>query len=146
METLASVAVASSNTMERYVLNQEEAFGDEEREALEQILSQQPPQLQLHIPPDNLGELPPPKEDPSFDAFLIEVAKDPNLPVDKLLAIAEAVPDSARPEHDGLYKVVDSYLKVKYSFFHSSNSLCHRLVVTYSKVGRYVQTNNSFFA
>ncbi|CAM0945430.1 unnamed protein product [Alopecurus aequalis] len=58
------------------------------------------------------------------DAFLIEVAKDPNLPVDKLLAIAEAVPDSARPEHDGLYKVVDSYLKVKYSFFHSSNSLC----------------------
>jgi hypothetical protein len=58
------------------------------------------------------------------DAFLIEVAKDPNLPVDKLLAIAEAVPDSARPEHDGLYKVVDSYLKVKYSFFHSTNSLC----------------------
>uniref|UniRef100_A0ACD5ZH96 Uncharacterized protein n=1 Tax=Avena sativa TaxID=4498 RepID=A0ACD5ZH96_AVESA len=45
------------------------------------------------------------------DAFLIEVGKDPNLPLDKLLAIAEAVPDSARPEHDGLYKVVDSYLK-----------------------------------
>ncbi|XP_047077536.1 BTB/POZ domain-containing protein At1g67900-like [Lolium rigidum] len=45
------------------------------------------------------------------DTFLIEVSKDPNLPVDKLLAIAEAVPDSARPEHDGLYKVVDSYLK-----------------------------------
>jgi hypothetical protein len=64
------------------------------------------------------------------DAFLIEVAKDPNLPVDKLLAIAEAVPDSARPEHDGLYKVVDSYLKVKYSFFHSTNSLCRRLAVT----------------
>ncbi|KAM3226921.1 hypothetical protein ACQJBY_059092 [Aegilops geniculata] len=46
------------------------------------------------------------------DAFLMEVAKDPHLPVEKLLAIAEAVPDSARPEHDGLYKVVDSYLKV----------------------------------
>lgn len=45
------------------------------------------------------------------DAYLLEVAKDPNLPVDKLLAVAEAVPDSARPEHDGLYKVVDSYLK-----------------------------------
>ncbi|VAI58029.1 unnamed protein product [Triticum turgidum subsp. durum] len=45
------------------------------------------------------------------DAFLMEVAKDPHLPVEKLLAIAEAVPDSARPEHDGLYKVVDSYLK-----------------------------------
>ncbi|CAL4886946.1 unnamed protein product [Urochloa decumbens] len=46
------------------------------------------------------------------DAFLVEVAKDPNMPLDKLLAIAEAVPDSARPEHDGLYKVVDTYLKV----------------------------------
>ncbi|CAN6244954.1 unnamed protein product [Urochloa humidicola] len=45
------------------------------------------------------------------DAFLVEVAKDPNMPLDKLLAIAEAVPDTARPEHDGLYKVVDTYLK-----------------------------------
>lgn len=45
------------------------------------------------------------------DVFLMEVAKDPHLPVEKLLAIAEAVPDGARPEHDGLYKVVDSYLK-----------------------------------
>ncbi|CAO2039468.1 unnamed protein product [Urochloa humidicola] len=45
------------------------------------------------------------------DAFLVEVAKDPNMPLDKLLAIAEAVPDAARPEHDGLYKVVDTYLK-----------------------------------
>uniref|UniRef100_A0A0D9VHS3 NPH3 domain-containing protein n=1 Tax=Leersia perrieri TaxID=77586 RepID=A0A0D9VHS3_9ORYZ len=46
------------------------------------------------------------------DGFLIEVARDPNMPLDKLLAIAEAVPDSARPEHDALYKVVDTYLKV----------------------------------
>ncbi|CAN6279056.1 unnamed protein product [Urochloa humidicola] len=45
------------------------------------------------------------------DGFLVEVAKDPNMPLDKLLAIAEAVPDTARPEHDGLYKVVDTYLK-----------------------------------
>ena len=68
VETLASVAVASSDAMERYVLNQEEPFhNDEEREMLEQILSQQPPQLQLHIPPDNLGVLPPQKEDPSFE-------------------------------------------------------------------------------
>ncbi|KAG2652017.1 hypothetical protein PVAP13_1NG327800 [Panicum virgatum] len=45
------------------------------------------------------------------DGFLVEAAKDPNMPLDKLLAIAEAVPDSARPEHDGLYKVVDTYLR-----------------------------------
>ena len=49
------------------MLNQDEPFNGEEKEALEQILWQQPPQLQLHIPSDNLGVLPPPKEDPSFE-------------------------------------------------------------------------------
>jgi hypothetical protein len=67
VETLTSVAVASSDTMERYVLNREEPFSDKEEESLEQILSHQPPKLQLHIPPDDLGELPPPKENPSFE-------------------------------------------------------------------------------
>jgi hypothetical protein len=67
VETLAPVAVASSKTVEQYVLNQEEPFRNEEIETLEQILSQQPPQLQLHIPSDNLGELLPPKKDPSFE-------------------------------------------------------------------------------
>ncbi|CAN6239849.1 unnamed protein product [Urochloa humidicola] len=46
------------------------------------------------------------------DGFLVEVAKDPNLPLDKLIAIAEAVPDYARPEHDDLYRAVDTYLRV----------------------------------
>ena len=49
------------------MLNQDEPFNDEEKDVLEQILWQQPPQLQLHIPPDNLGVLPPPKGDPSFE-------------------------------------------------------------------------------
>jgi hypothetical protein len=31
--------------MERYVLNQEDPFSDKEKEALEKIVSQQPPQL-----------------------------------------------------------------------------------------------------
>jgi hypothetical protein len=52
--TLACVAVASSDVVEQYILNQDEPFSEEEKDALEQILSQQPPQLQLHIPPDNL--------------------------------------------------------------------------------------------
>ena len=60
-------SVASLDTVERYVLNQEEPFSKEEKEALEQILSQQPPILQLNIPLDDLGEFPPPKEDPSFE-------------------------------------------------------------------------------
>ncbi|CAO2042687.1 unnamed protein product [Urochloa humidicola] len=46
------------------------------------------------------------------DGFLVEVARDPNLPLDKLIAIAEAVPDCARPEHDDLYRAVDTYLRV----------------------------------
>ena len=67
VETLAHIAVASTDVVERYMLNQDEPFNDEEKDALEQILWQQPPQLQLHIPPDNLGVLPPPKGDPSFE-------------------------------------------------------------------------------
>ncbi|KAG2566914.1 hypothetical protein PVAP13_7NG233900 [Panicum virgatum] len=46
------------------------------------------------------------------DGFLMEVAKDPNLPLDKIIAIAKAVPDCARPEHDDLYRAVDTYLRV----------------------------------
>jgi hypothetical protein len=47
------------------------------------------------------------------DGFLMQVAKDPNLALDKLIAIAEAVPDCARPEHDDLYRAVDTYLRVR---------------------------------
>ena len=68
------------------------------------------------------------------DGFLIEVAKDPNMPLDKLLAIAEAVPDSARPEHDGVYKVVDTYLKVSHFLFCFITPLhFHPWLVTYKK-------------
>jgi hypothetical protein len=53
--------------VERYLLNQEKPFTQESKGALEQELAQQAPLLQFHIPPDNLGELLPPKEDPSFE-------------------------------------------------------------------------------
>jgi hypothetical protein len=55
VETLACVAFASLDVVERYLLNQEEPFTHEEKEALEKELAHQPPLLQLHIPPDNLG-------------------------------------------------------------------------------------------
>jgi hypothetical protein len=67
VETLAYVAVASSDAVERYILNQDEPFTNEEREAIEQEFYQQPPVLQLNLPPDDLGELPPPKGDPEFE-------------------------------------------------------------------------------
>lgn len=68
------------------------------------------------------------------DGYMAEVARDPNMPLDKLLAIAEAVPDTARPEHDGLYKVVDTYLKVRASFFPSSSCISMRLRKKKSKL------------
>ncbi|CAI9775355.1 unnamed protein product [Fraxinus pennsylvanica] len=46
------------------------------------------------------------------DGYLQEIAQDVNLPLPKFLAIAEAIPDFARLEHDDLYRAIDTYLKV----------------------------------
>ncbi|KAF0913059.1 hypothetical protein E2562_020218 [Oryza meyeriana var. granulata] len=45
------------------------------------------------------------------DGFLAVVAKDVRTPLDKMIAVAEAVPDCARPEHDDLYRAIDTYLR-----------------------------------
>ncbi|EHA8590888.1 BTB/POZ domain-containing protein [Cocos nucifera] len=45
-----------------------------------------------------------------IDGYLQEIARDPNLPMEKVIAFAEAVPDFARPDHDDLYGVIDIYL------------------------------------
>lgn len=46
------------------------------------------------------------------DSYLTEVAKDRNLSLTKFQVLAEALPESARTCDDGLYRAVDSYLKV----------------------------------
>ncbi|CAN6479685.1 unnamed protein product [Victoria cruziana] len=46
-----------------------------------------------------------------IDSYLVEVAKDANLQVSKLIDLAETLPEEARPVHDDLYKIIDSYLK-----------------------------------
>ncbi|KAK1626907.1 hypothetical protein QYE76_001222 [Lolium multiflorum] len=46
-----------------------------------------------------------------IDGYLAEIAKDPNLPLQKFIKIAEMVPLTARPAHDGLYRAIDMYLK-----------------------------------
>ncbi|KAJ7967860.1 BTB/POZ domain-containing protein [Quillaja saponaria] len=46
-----------------------------------------------------------------IDSYLQGVARDDNMPVSKLISLAEAVPDIARPEHDDLYKAINIYLK-----------------------------------
>ncbi|XP_039133688.1 BTB/POZ domain-containing protein At1g67900 isoform X2 [Dioscorea cayenensis subsp. rotundata] len=46
-----------------------------------------------------------------IDGYLQEIAKDANLPMEKVIALAEAVPDFARQDHDDLYRVIDTYLR-----------------------------------
>ncbi|XP_077229313.1 BTB/POZ domain-containing protein At1g67900-like [Tasmannia lanceolata] len=46
-----------------------------------------------------------------IDGYLQEIARDPNLPFQKVIALAETIPDFARPDHDDMYRVIDIYLK-----------------------------------
>ena len=46
------------------------------------------------------------------DKYLQQIARDPKLPLSKMIAIAEAIPNFARIDHDDLYKAIDTYLKV----------------------------------
>ncbi|XP_043707346.1 BTB/POZ domain-containing protein At1g67900-like [Telopea speciosissima] len=45
------------------------------------------------------------------DGYLQEVARDVNLPLSKMIALAEAIPNFTRPDHDDLYGAIDIYLK-----------------------------------
>lgn len=47
-----------------------------------------------------------------IDSYLTEVSRDRNLSLTKFQVLAEALPESARSCDDGLYRAVDSYLKV----------------------------------
>ncbi|KAE8690590.1 BTB/POZ domain-containing protein NPY3 [Hibiscus syriacus] len=46
-----------------------------------------------------------------IDAYLAEIAKDPNLPLSKFVDLAEMVSCISRPAHDGIYRAIDMYLK-----------------------------------
>lgn len=46
------------------------------------------------------------------DSYLTEVSRDRSLSLTKFQVLAEALPDSARICDDGLYRAIDSYLKV----------------------------------
>ena len=48
-----------------------------------------------------------------IDSYLQVVARDVNMPISKIVSLAEALPDSAREDHDGLYKAINIYLKVR---------------------------------
>ncbi|MCL7031619.1 hypothetical protein MKW94_012161 [Papaver nudicaule] len=46
-----------------------------------------------------------------IDNYIAEIASDVNLKPEKLRTLAEALPDSSRSLHDGLYRAVDIYFK-----------------------------------
>ncbi|KAF8015669.1 hypothetical protein BT93_H1252 [Corymbia citriodora subsp. variegata] len=46
-----------------------------------------------------------------IDNYLQEISRDVNLPLVKFVALAEAVPEFARVDHDDLYRAIDIYLK-----------------------------------
>jgi hypothetical protein len=47
------------------------------------------------------------------ESYLAEVARDKKLPVTKFQALAEALPEFMRISDDGLYRAIDTYLKVR---------------------------------
>ncbi|XP_058067667.1 BTB/POZ domain-containing protein NPY1 [Magnolia sinica] len=46
-----------------------------------------------------------------IDGYLAEISRDPNLSLSSFFSLAELIPESARPIHDGLYRAIDIYLK-----------------------------------
>lgn len=47
-----------------------------------------------------------------IDLYIAEIAPDPCLKTSKFLALATAIPDSARDSYDELYHAMDMYLEV----------------------------------
>lgn len=54
-----------------------------------------------------------------YDSYLKIIAGESSLTVSKFIELANALPEMARKEHDGLYQAIDVYLKVR-SKFHKS--------------------------
>lgn len=47
----------------------------------------------------------------TVDSYLQTIACDPDIPVSKITDIAQSLPELARPQHDDLYRVINTYLK-----------------------------------
>lgn len=56
----------------------------------------------------NLGKL--------VDSYLGEIAHDPNLSLSSFVDLSQSIPDFARPNHDGFYRAIDIYLKVRFCY------------------------------
>ncbi|KAJ8541969.1 hypothetical protein K7X08_016835 [Anisodus acutangulus] len=59
------------------------------------------------------------------DSYLAEMARDPNVSITKFQVLAESLPRHARTCHDGLYRAIDTYLKIHPSLSeHDRRRLC----------------------
>lgn len=47
-----------------------------------------------------------------IDNYLAEIARDPSLSVTKFKVLAESLPENTRTCDDGLYRAIDTFLKV----------------------------------
>lgn len=66
-----------------------------------------------------------------IDSYLQVVARDANMPVLKVVSLAEAVPDIAREDHDTIYKAINIYLKVRKTYIkHVKNTKILQIVLT----------------
>lgn len=63
-----------------------------------------------------------------LDCYLAEIARDPNLSITKFHVLAEALPENARTCHDGLYRAIDTYLKVSFISPFSLPSLLYQII------------------
>ncbi|XP_004504074.1 BTB/POZ domain-containing protein DOT3 isoform X2 [Cicer arietinum] len=60
-----------------------------------------------------------------LDSYIAEVATDPNLSIAKFQVLAELLPEHTRSFHDGLYRAIDTYLKIHPSLTdHDRRRLC----------------------
>lgn len=48
------------------------------------------------------------------DSYLGEIAHDPNLSLSGFVNLSQSIPEFARPNHDGLYRAIDIFLKVRF--------------------------------
>lgn len=49
----------------------------------------------------------------TIDSYLQIISHKPDIPVTRIVQLAKSLPELARPEHDQLYRTIDTYLKVK---------------------------------
>ncbi|KAI3888340.1 hypothetical protein MKX03_003092 [Papaver bracteatum] len=63
-----------------------------------------------------------------IDAYLAEAALDSNLPLLEFISLAGALPDHARIADDGLYRAIDTYLKVHPNLSKQERKILCRLI------------------